>query len=534
MQLPDVVKKCMEKGALNAIICATEDDIQSQIPQITDALALSRKQIGICRSQRALFDDMTVFENVFIGKNPSLPHTRRKQLKQLQRLQDQLKFSVNPFLKVKELTGEEKYIVELMRLLLQDLRIVVLNYILSFLSYYEYTVFCNAISIFRERDVSVMILTNRWEDMIGICTDLILFNKSSGEYTLRSVDQLQQNPQKLIMELIGYKNVEPAENLLKTVNAVYSILSLFDLGKNLGNELVSLGNMAREEMHCLSCIFYLQSSGYKVVPYYDAPALEERYLVKPEIVRQLINESVDIRFFTRGKHKLNEMFQHPTEEVEMLVSVPIVVTPNCIGVMLVAFKNQFICTEEQITTMKMICYSASDLIRASRLFNSTALIQESNHRIKNNLQIILSLIYMQKQSLHKREDSTFSRKDIEELLDELIGRIRIIANIHDMMTHKAGEGGMSLSELIRKVAKGYACEGYCLEINVDDLMISSESAAWIAMIVNEAICNCRKHAFLGARRPEKNRINITAQQRGSTLSLCIRDNGCGLPKGFVF
>ena len=261
---------------------------------------------------------------------------------------------------------------------------------------------------------------------------------------------------------------------------------------------------------------------------------EDKYLIKSEIVLELINGGSDIRFFTRGKYKLKDMFQSPLEDVEMLVSVPIVVTPNSVGVMLMAFKKRFVCTEEQIMMMKMICQSAADLIRASRLFNSTALIQESNHRIKNNLQIILSLIYVQKQALRKKGDTTFSRGELEEILEELVGRIRIIANIHEMMTHKAGEAGIPLRELVEKVCRSYVCENYCLETDVESVLLSSENAAWIAMIVNEIVCNSRKHAFQGTRRPEKNRILISAKREKTNLTLCIQDNGCGLPKGFDF
>ena len=75
---------------------------------------------------------------------------------------------------------------------------------------------------------------------------------------------------------------------------------------------------------------------------------EDKYLIKSEIVLELINGGSDIRFFTRGKYKLKDMFQSPLEDVEMLVSVPIVVTPNSVGVMLMAFKKRFVCTEEQI------------------------------------------------------------------------------------------------------------------------------------------------------------------------------------------
>lgn len=534
MRLPEVLKISLEKGALNAIICATEDDIQKQIPQIIDLLALSKEEIGVCRSQRALFEDMTVLENVFIHRNPALPISRRRQLKQYKQLQQRIKFSVDPFEKVKDLTGEEKYIVELMRLLIQEPRVVVINYILSFLSYHEYTIFCNVISLFRERQTSILILTSRWEDMTTICSDLILFNKSSGEYTLRNVSQLQENPQRMILELIGYENVGPSEDFLKTANAVYSMLSLFDMGKDLSHELVNLGNMAKEETHSLSCIFYLQSNGLKVTPYYDNNGHDEQYLIRSEIILQLIGDSADVRFFSKGKYQLNDMFKRPLEGVEMLVSAPIIVSPNSIGVMIMAFETHFVCTEEQIMTMRMICHSAADLIRASRLFNSMALIQESNHRIKNNLQIILSLIYMQKQALRKKGTNVFSREDLEDILEELVGRIRIIANVHDMMTRKVGDGGISLRELIEKVSKSYASGSCCLETDVENVLISNENAAWLAMIVNELICNSRKHAFWGTKRPERNRIIITARRNNGKLFLCIRDNGCGLPKGFDF
>ncbi|MBQ8306656.1 MAG: hypothetical protein IJX90_10635 [Blautia sp.] len=183
-------------------------------------------------------------------------------------LQTQIGSNINLDLPVNRLDVVEKYTVELMRLAVLAPEVIVIDYILSFLGYYEYNTFCNLLSVMKEKGCTVIILTNRWEDMLGICSEFILYNRIHDSYTVIATEEVQKNPQKLFLELMGYENQESSATLVSTLNAISGIVELFDTGKNLETEITKLTDIAKSNLKASSCIVYLQGFDNKIISYY--------------------------------------------------------------------------------------------------------------------------------------------------------------------------------------------------------------------------------------------------------------------------
>lgn len=152
------------------------------------------------------------------------------------------------------------------------------------------------------------------------------------------------------------------------------------------------------------------------------------------------------------------------------------------------------------------------------------LMQELNHRVKNNLQMLKSLLSMQYNRLSD-ENAKVAVKEIEN-------RVQSIMHIHEKLYHSKNVTLISLNEYILEILKdlqfsyGYNSSNLDLDINLDEFNIGITKALRIGLIVNEIVSNTFKHAFKNIENPA---LSISLKCMGSkTFVLRISDNGIGL------
>lgn len=155
-----------------------------------------------------------------------------------------------------------------------------------------------------------------------------------------------------------------------------------------------------------------------------------------------------------------------------------------------------------------------------------AILQELHHRVRNNLNVIKSIIQLQRR---RSSDPGFLAA-----ADELLGRVFAIALVHDRLhtTEKGEEVDARdyLEGLASNVIQAQASLGcdprIFLEIPEPNLGLDSDSASILGMIANEAITNSARHAFAPAACDPA--ILVTFRQEGADLVLRVEDNGRGL------
>ena len=156
------------------------------------------------------------------------------------------------------------------------------------------------------------------------------------------------------------------------------------------------------------------------------------------------------------------------------------------------------------------------------------LLQEVHHRVKNNLQVISSLITMQLRTLA----SGASR----DALEECRTRVQAIALIHEKLYQSQDYARVPFSEYARGLASsvfeatGVASERVVLQLAVADVALAVDKAIPCGLILNELITNALKHGFPGGRSGTI-RVDLTPFD-GSGLRLVVSDDGVGLPAGF--
>lgn len=164
------------------------------------------------------------------------------------------------------------------------------------------------------------------------------------------------------------------------------------------------------------------------------------------------------------------------------------------------------------------------------LKEKTALLNEVHHRVKNNLQVITSLLRMEARRSSQTETKT--------VLVEMQGRIRSMALLHESLYRSGIFASVDLGAYLRQLAtqafRAQAAQdgAITLQLELSPVHVSMDQATPCGLLVNELVSNCLKHGFPDGKRGEVH-IKLQAQpdaDGGSTwVNLIVRDTGVGLP-----
>lgn len=156
------------------------------------------------------------------------------------------------------------------------------------------------------------------------------------------------------------------------------------------------------------------------------------------------------------------------------------------------------------------------------------LLQEIHHRVKNNLQVITSLINLQMRKLEQGEN--------REALLECQGRIQAIALIHEKLYQSTDYSRIPFAEYAKSLASsvfrvGQTSSGQVeLAFALEEVPLAVDRAIPCGLILNELLTNALKHAFVGGRSGTI-RVEL-ARQGADGIRLVVADDGRGLPPGF--
>jgi two-component sensor histidine kinase len=158
------------------------------------------------------------------------------------------------------------------------------------------------------------------------------------------------------------------------------------------------------------------------------------------------------------------------------------------------------------------------------------LLREVHHRVKNNLQIISSLLSLQASSI---QDPL-----IREMFMEAQNRVTTMALIHETLYQSSDQGMIDLGAYVRTLADqilrsyGVQAERITLRIQADEVLLDINQAVPCGLLLNELLSNCLKHAFPSDRTGE---ISIELRSdAGRRVTIIVRDTGVGFPAGVDF
>jgi len=175
----------------------------------------------------------------------------------------------------------------------------------------------------------------------------------------------------------------------------------------------------------------------------------------------------------------------------------------------------------------VLIHDATEELQAQRERESQmSLLREVHHRVKNNLQMIASLMRMQA----RRVENVESR----QVLQESINRVLSVAVVHEFLSQNA-KGTINLQEVAHRIL-GQTQQGLIapdkqidLRAKGPDIWLPSERATQCALVINELVQNAIQH---GMERREVGWVEVELVDKGDQVTILVTDNGEGLPQGF--
>ncbi|MBU2926971.1 histidine kinase dimerization/phosphoacceptor domain -containing protein [Winogradskyella psychrotolerans] len=155
------------------------------------------------------------------------------------------------------------------------------------------------------------------------------------------------------------------------------------------------------------------------------------------------------------------------------------------------------------------------------------LLKEIHHRVKNNLQVISSLLSLQQRQISDVKAS--------QAMQEGRDRVKAMALIHQNLYQDTDLIGVQINDYVKKLAnslvKNYQTENKPIQLNldVDTIKLDIDTIIPLGLVINELISNALKYAFT---EQDSGTIDIHLKHKNNSLTLVVTDNGKGLPEGF--
>ena len=191
-----------------------------------------------------------------------------------------------------------------------------------------------------------------------------------------------------------------------------------------------------------------------------------------------------------------------------------------------------ITTGSQITEISGVAYDISDRKESDKkiqkaLKEKEILLQEVHHRVKNNLQVISSLMSLQR--------SFVSDPILVQVLEESQSRISTMSYIHESLYRNKDFSSISFTEYINSLSanliNSYSTPGCEVELilSPEEVFIPLDQAIPCGLIVNELVSNVMKYAFKGR---ENGSLTVKVEEANNNVEIEVSDNGVGLPDDF--
>jgi two-component sensor histidine kinase/putative methionine-R-sulfoxide reductase with GAF domain len=239
-------------------------------------------------------------------------------------------------------------------------------------------------------------------------------------------------------------------------------------------------------------------------------------------------------------------------ETRSEMALPLISRGQCIGALTVQSTEEAAFSEEDIAVLQAMADHLAIAIGNARLYDAAQreiirrkrveeqlkislkekeiLLKEIHHRVKNNLQVVSSLLKLQSEYIQNRQ--------MLEMFRESQNRVKSMALIHEKLYQSQDLVKIDFAEYVRNLAT-YLFRSYrvnpgaiTLKRNVDDVSLGIDTAIPCGLIINELVSNSLKHAFPASKEGE---IHIAFHSdKDNQFTLIVSDNGAGLPRDLDF
>jgi two-component sensor histidine kinase len=232
----------------------------------------------------------------------------------------------------------------------------------------------------------------------------------------------------------------------------------------------------------------------------------------------------------------SERQEFESEGIKTLVNVPIMARQKMIGFLgFDAVHAPKPWSEDDIRLLKLIGEIIANALDRKTieeclqgsLRDKEVLLREIHHRVKNNMQIVNSLLFLQEQAVHGKVGEIAL-----DAFQQSRARIKAMAVIHDRLYRSSEFSSIDFEEylgaLVPELLNSYRTGNEIkMDISAKGIKLGLDAAVPCALIINELITNSLKHAF---PQNQPGRISLTMEQRpDASVRVIVTDNGVGMP-----
>lgn len=477
-----------------------------------------------------LFPEYSALENFSMSERAFLPYNGRQLATACEAFKKRFGIRFSFHTPLKQLSVSERILVAVVRACLSDFDVLICDNLLSLLTIGDRVIFTSIVQYLLREKRSLLYLTTKWEFAVQIASRITVFSERSVLGQMETADVIR-NPQQLVYLISGKTLVEQYSKSTRAtefLNMLYTGAEYLSENYELQGALLFVIENAAHLLGCVSCSISLSDPESGDIhrfsmPGVSTPALTEQFL------RSACKTESNMVYVSSDDLMFASHFESAPENIHALAAVPIVFRGKVCGFFAAFFDKPVIYDEAQYLCLKSFAKETAIIAETSRLMGSSVLLQESNHRIKNNLQMIISLISIQQIHIRSTPDVR-----IDDVLDSIILRVQNIASVHELLTSRRGisHNEVNMNQLISNDLQVYAYRTISIQLSCSELFVPLTKATAISMVINELVMNAIKYAF-----PEphsENRIRIDCRLSDDSLCMEIEDNGCGLPAGVDF
>ncbi len=476
-----------------------------------------------------LFPQFSAYDNFSMAEHSVIRYNKKQLVRVCENIKKQFGISTSFHTPVKRLSISEQIIILVVRAMISEMDILVCDNLISQLSIEDRSILLSIFRTMLDQGKSILYLTTKWENAVQSASRIIVTSDGEVMGEMNTLEVIE-NPQHLLFLISGRTLMEQNANSIdasQMLDMLYTGAEYLTNNYELNETLSVIINNVSRIVHCDSCVISLKNRDSDIIhtysgQYHNAPALSDEFM--HDYLNNQCSYPENIVYISSEDINFSRIISPESNGVKSLIIMPVVSKNNLLGLLCVFFSSIIVYDNQQFNYLKSFCREVSVVVETSRLINNSVLLQESNHRIKNNLQIIISLIAMQQLYIQQNPEA-----DTGEILDSITNCVQNIASLHDLLTSpNSNSNNIDLSRIIECILRLYKTTAVSISIDVEDLLIPYAKATSISIIINELLANCIKHAFPRSLISADPRVHISCCISGEDLVMKIYDNGIGI------
>ncbi|WP_249316787.1 histidine kinase dimerization/phosphoacceptor domain -containing protein [Bacillus sp. FJAT-50079] len=488
-------------------------------------------KIVILHQTPLLFNFFSVAENLSFANIPTrrfLPIINWRKIKNhAKEVLEQFDLQLDYRTKTGSLSDEEKRLVYIASAFSKTPEVIIMQEPMEGLSDIRAAKLHDIIKKFKEDGKSVIYITKQWEDALKLADRISILSK--GRITDEMpADIAKSDPQNLLRKLgdYTYRDNELYNDTKNILDAVFKAAEFLTSEYELNDVLSLLTKEATLAMNADGCVIKLiDEFTWSIIDDFE---FKSNTGIKAQLTKEAtlrIAKEKNIYYTNQNDREFNSLFEK-VESVKTIICVPVFIRSRVTGIIQLSYEDLYVYSKEESKYLSALALQAAIAIEDTRLLGRSALLQESHHRIKNNLQSIVGLVSMQKMFLKNTSDLS-----VDDLLDSIINRIKSIASVHNLLSKdKLGRSIINVKLIIEAIINLINDNPkIIIHLDLDDILIPYNKATSIALIINELVTNCFKHAF---KDMDSGIIDIHCKRYDDYIFLSVRDNGQGLSESF--